>query len=320
MKKKIVVCDKYTQEALTYLTTNLDCTVQRSLSRQPTVDEVKDCQALLIRSRTRVNERLIARAPHLEVIISATSGFDHIDLDACKANNIVVMHTPEANSDGAAQLTIMHILNWYRKAFLAHKAVVSHMWKEELPIGMEISGKNVGILGLGRVGRRVAALCKAFGAQVSAHDPYIPLEEFKKCDVQPLGFSELLRDSDIISLHTPLTSKTREVINKKTLELMNENTLLVNTARGKLINEQDLVEALENRVIAGAALDVFSKEPLPRDSELRMQENVICTPHIGAYTRESYQKASMQAVQKIINFFNNNEISDQLPPRADWLD
>lgn len=320
MKKKILVCDIFTQEALSLLSSQLDCEIVRSLSRQPTVEEVSDCNAILSRSRTRINEKLLAKAPLLEVIISATSGFDHVNLDACKAKNVIVMHTPDANKEGAAQLTLMHMLNWHRNALAAHKAVVSHMWKEELPIGVELGEKHVGILGLGRVGRRVATLCKAFGATVSAHDPYIPIEEFKKLDVQPLGFTELLRDSDILTLHAPLTKKTKEIINKKTLEMMNENALLINTARGKMVNEQDLYEALENKVIAGAALDVFSKEPLPRDSNLRMLNNVMFTPHVGAYTRESFQKASLQAVHKTIQFFKHKEVIDQLPPNADWLD
>ena len=209
MKKKILVCDKYTQEAISHLTASMDCDVQRSLSRVPKQEELEGVHALLIRSRTVINEKLLSQAKDLELIISATSGFDHIDLEACRKHSIVVMHTPEANKEGAAQLTLMHMLNWCRHAFIAHKAVNNHMWKDELPIGIELSEKHVGILGLGRVGSRVAQLCQAFGAKVSAHDPYVPLDDFKRLNVNPLGFTELLRDADILTLHSPLTSKTQ---------------------------------------------------------------------------------------------------------------
>ncbi|MCB0392141.1 MAG: hydroxyacid dehydrogenase [Bdellovibrionales bacterium] len=320
MNKKILVCDNYTQESTSHIVASLDCEVNRSSSRIPMVAEVENCHALLIRSRTIINRSLLERAPQLELIITATSGFDHIDLKACTEKNITVMYTPEANKEAAAQMTIMHMLNWSRHAFMAHKAVVSHMWKEELPIGSEISEKHIGILGFGRVGKRVAELCKTFGATVSAHDPYVSIDEFKKYDVQPLGFSELLRDSDILTLHTPLTSKTKGIMNKKTFDIMNENALLINVARGQLIIEQDLFEALQSKKLAGAALDVFEKEPLPRDSQLRTLDNILLSPHIGAYTREAITKASMQAAQKTIAYFKYNEITDPLPPQADWVE
>lgn len=319
MKKKILVCDKYTQEALSLLSTELDCEVVRSHSRTPTVEEVQDTHALLIRSRTVINQNLLKKAPVLELIVSATSGFDHIDVLACEEHNVKVVHTPQANIEGCAQLTIMHILNWMRSSFASHKAVVSHMWKEELPIGSELSGQHIGLLGFGRVGKRVAELCKAFKTQVSAHDPFIPESEFKEHGVQSLGFTELLRECDILSLHVPLTEKTRLIMNKKTFEIMNDSALLINTARGSLVNEQDLFEALSNKALAGAALDVFQKEPLPRDSNLRHLKNVVFSPHVGAYTREAFSKASNQAVQKTISYFKYGELSDQLPPKADWF-
>ncbi len=320
MRKKILVCDKYSQDSLSLLSAELDFEVSKSASRQPTVDEIQNTDALLIRSRTTINESLIRRAPRLQLIITATSGFDHIDLDACKKQNITVMHTPEANKEGAAQLTIMHILNWMRRAYMSHKAVVVHMWKEELPLGMELSEKTVGIIGLGRVGKRVASLCKAFNAKVIAHDPYIPEDDFKSLDVTSVGFTEILRESDIISLHIPLTTKTKEMFNRKTFGLMNENALLVNVARGALVNEQDLFEALQKKQIAGAALDVFQKEPLPKDSSLRHLENVMLTPHIGAYTQEALARASMEAVKKAIHYFTANKISDELPPKESWFE
>ncbi len=319
VKKEILICDKYTQDSLSLLSSSLDCNVTRSNSRQPSVEEVSNTNALLIRSRTTIDEALLSRSPNLELIISATSGFDHIDFEACKNRNITIMHTPQANIEGAAQLTIMHILDWMRNSYMGHKAVVSHTWKEELPIGSELGEKHVGILGLGRVGKRVATLCKAFNAKVSAHDPFITESEFKEAEVQALGFTELLRECDILSLHLPLTDATRGVMNSKTFEIVNDNALLINTARGSLINEQDLFEALQNKQLAGAALDVFNKEPLPRDSNLRHLSNVTFSPHIGAYTREAFSKASTDAAKKTIAFFKANEISDELPPKKDWV-
>jgi D-3-phosphoglycerate dehydrogenase len=268
--KKILVCDQYTQESLGMLKSEGIFEITKSQNQQPTVKEVSDIEALLIRSRTIINESFLERASKLELIVTATSGFDHIDLKACQRKKITVMHTPDANKEATAQLTLLHILNWLRRGTQSHLAVLDKKWKDELPMGSEISQKTVGIIGLGRVGKRVAELCKAFQAKVIAFDPYIPENEFKELGVVSDGLIEVLRQSDVVTLHVPLTSKTKDLINRNTIECMSENTLLINVARGGLINENDLYEALQGKKLAAAALDVFKKD---EDYILNLSEN-----------------------------------------------
>ena len=315
---KILVCDRYSQEALSYLQSQIECEMSRSVGRIPTEKEIHEAEVLLIRSRSVLEAPLLKSAKNLKLILSATSGFDHIDLKTCEEMGIKVMHTPQANVHSAAELTLTHMLVTSRKAIEAHEAVINYRWKDDLPRGVELSGKTVGIIGLGRVGTRVAQLAQVFGCEVVACDPYVEPEKMKQLGVEPMGMNELLRSVDILTLHTPLTDETRGMINRKTLELMPESAILINVSRGALVVEQDLVDALNAGRLAAAGLDVFAKEPPAKESPILKCKTAVLTPHVGAYTEESFKKAGMEAAEKVVAFIKENRLSDDLPPHVGW--
>lgn len=315
---KLLVCDHYTPEALSRL--QAIGKVQKAKGFQPLQEELDDSSALLIRSRTRVDADLIKRSPQLKYIITATSGFDHIDFEACEAAKIKVAYTPEANAASASELTWALILNLVRSVTSADKSVRRHEWKDQLTKAHNLQGLQLGIVGLGRIGKRVAKMAQAFEMRVTAYDPYIESSLFNELNIEALSLIEVLLSSDIITLHVPLTPETRQIINHQTLEHINPEAYLINVARGELINETELAIRMEKGMLRGAALDVFEKEPLSQDSRLRSLKNVLLTPHIGAYTLEAFEKASQMAVDELFFMIEGQHSPNQLPLQTGWFE
>lgn len=301
----IIVTDRYTTEALELLKQMLKCEVIKTETR-PTPQELAKASGLLIRSRTEVTKEFLNQAPHLKVIVTATSGTDHIDFAAAKEKNITVLNTPDANTESAAELTLMLMLSTLRRFNEVSRALRDGRWKDGLTTGSELKGKVIGLIGLGRVGSRVAELLQCFGAEVIAHDPYQSDDVFQKLKIARQGFHEVLTQAEILSLHVPLTNETRRMIRTETLELAQDGLILINTSRGQVVDESALVTALESGEIAAAGLDVFEHEPLARDSRLRKWPNVVLTPHIGAYTDEAFARASSAATKALTEFFISN--------------
>lgn len=318
-KKKVLITDRFSQESVLYLQSHpwLEVVKSDSPTHLP-MEQLIHANALLIRSRTIVDEALLKKARNLQIIISATSGFDHIDLDATKKWGITVMHTPSANIESAAQLTFALVLTCASQILKAHRMVKSGEWDRQLVQGFELSGSHYGIVGLGRIGQRVAQIAKAFNMSVSAYDPYQDDEVFERLNVQRLGLEEILKTNDVVSFHVPKTLETQNMINRSHFEYMNRNLILVNTSRGSVIQESDLCDALEKGHLKAVGLDVYEKEPLSRTSKLLQFPNVILTPHIGANTEEAFYKASKIAATKLVAFFNEGETADTLPPRVSW--
>lgn len=310
---KILVCDAYAPEALAWLRATLETTdIQHCPQPHSESAKIQDTDALLIRSGTKVNEKLLSRLPQLKVIVTATSGFDHIDLEACRKRQIAVISTPDANRDSAAELTLWLMLTAVRK--LAHMpgVIASGRWREGLRRGHLLKGKTLGIFGLGRIGSRVCELARGFDLKVLAYDPYISDERFVQFGAEKTGMSELLRLSDIVSLHVPLTKDTHHIIAAPTIELMPSHGIVVNTSRGAVVDENTLIQALLEGHLAGAALDVFESEPLSPQSRLLSLPQVVCTPHIGAYTEEAFSIASRLAVERLVSFLKNGETDQDL--------
>lgn len=315
---KILVTDVFTGESLALLRARFGSKVFLAKDRRPTSEELQGTQGLLIRSRTRIDQELLDQTPELQIVVTATSGFDHIDLPACKARGVLVMHTPEANAPSVCELTFGLMITLFRRLDEMKKTVRNGQWKDSLPWGRELYGQHLGIFGLGRIGSRVAKVAKCFGMKVSAHDPYQSDEVFAQLDVERLGLSELLITSDIVSLHVPLTQETRHLINHRTLGVINRSAILVNTSRGPVINDIEVIEALELNQLGGLCLDVFEREPLHHSSKLLKLPNVVLSCHIGAYTEAAFQRASLEAVQKMILWSKSGENSDVLPPPVIW--
>lgn len=314
-KKKILVTDRLSPEALLMLQGQDFVQVEKTKSHEIAADEIADAHALLIRSRTKVDERLLSQAKNLQVIVTATTGFDHIDFDACEKWGVTAMNCPWANVPTTAQLTWALVLACVHKVNAGHAMIKGGLWDRHLLQSMELSGKTYGIIGLGRIGSKVAQLAEAFGMHVVAYDPYCEDKNFTDVDAERVSFEECLKRADVLSFHVPLTKSTLHMLNRSHLEYIHRGAIVVNTSRGSVINEPDLVEAIEKGWVSAAGLDVFEKEPLPRTSLLLKMPQIVMTPHVGANSREAFEKASEQAALKILAFFRNGSTSDVLPPK-----
>jgi D-3-phosphoglycerate dehydrogenase len=318
-KKKILITDRFAQDVFLYLQQQPNFELIRADSpKHLPLEHLVSAHALIIRSRTPIDEELLAKARNLQVIITATSGFDHIDLTATKKWGVTVMHTPAANIESAAQLTLGLVLACANNLLSAHKMMKAGEWNRDSLIGMELSGRTYGIIGLGRIGTRVAQLAQAFGMNVIAFDPYQDDEHFELHKIKRLSYEEVLKTADILSFHVPKTLETDFMLNRSQFEFIHRGIILINTSRGSVIREQDLCEALEKGWIRAAGLDVYEKEPLPRNSKLLNFSNVVLTPHIGATTEDAFYKASHLAAQKLVGFFLAGSTSDTLPPQVPW--
>lgn len=312
--KKVLICDHFSEQTITRLQ-DKGYEVFQAKSLTPTQDEIQEMDGLLIRSRTVIDQLLLDSAKKLKLIISATAGFDHINYKLCLERNICVMHTPQANIQSAAELTLAMMLSQLRSIPQVHTNLIqTQSWRDQAPRGYTLHNKSVGIVGLGRIGIAVATLCKAFGADVSYFDPYIESDNFKNAK----NLKELLKQSQIVSLHVPLTQKTKKMIGADELSLMPKSALLINCCRGEVIDQKALVEFMNNHSEFKAAIDVFNQEPCKDHKLLDLSPQFLGTPHIGAYTHEALENASSEAVQKLLNFFEFGKTSDPVPPHAAW--
>lgn len=317
-QKNVLITDRFSQEALLTLESQPFLKVRKSHTPELAQVDLSDIHSLIIRSRTKIDREILSRAKKLQVIVTATSGFDHIDLDACAEWGITVMFTPRAHIESASQLTWSLVLACAHRLLPAYREVKSGNWDRNQLIGTELSGKTYGVVGLGRIGSRVAQIAKAFGMHVIAFDPYQDDEAFHEAGADRVAYEEILKQADVLSFHVPKTKETHHLLNRSQFEYIHRGIILINTSRGTVISEQDLVEALENGWIGAAGLDVFEKEPLNRSSKLFSFQNVVLTPHVGANTSEAFAKASEQAALKIIRFFIDASTEDTLPPKAAW--
>lgn len=272
-------------------------------------------EALVCRSGTAITSELIESMPALKFIVTATSGFDHIDLGAAKKKGIRCYHTPETQAVAAAEMTLLMLLAACRKYNQAQKQIFKGDWQRHLLLGRQVAGQTIGIVGLGRVGGEVAKRAQAMGMTVVAYDPFI--EEHKK-DIPMMGFEELMRTVDVVSFHVPFTKTTRHMVKKETLAWMNRDAILLNMSRGEIVHEFDLIQHLAKNTNFIAGLDVFAKEPLSVESPFFSLNNVVLTPHIGASTREAIKQSSQAALDKVSKLLAGEPVEGELPPQALW--
>jgi len=317
MKTLVAVIDRFHPLVLQSLKTHPRFDVQVSSPNE--IQNREQVEALLTRTKVKVDEQLMESLPQLKVIVTSTSGFDHIDVIAAKKRKIQVYFSPEGNVYSASELTLALALACIRKIPVAHNNVLKGNWNRDEVRGLELHGKTWGLVGLGRIGQRVAQLAKAFGCEVMAYDPYQGHEAFEKAGAQRSSLNEILRSADILSLHVPLTSETLHMINVKTLHEMNEGTILINTSRGDVVHEQDLCAALEKGDLKAVGLDVFHAEPLPLNSPLLKFPQVVLTPHVGGTTDEAYERSCQVAMNRLIAFFDKIEIPGGDPFQESWF-
>lgn len=312
----VLIVDRYSPTLETQLK-SLKCTSTRAASLQPTADDLKSTEILMVRSRTKIDATLFEQAPQLKLVVTATAGFDHIDFSSVPAS-VKVCHTPEANTDSAAELTMLFLLASSRQFAASTEIIRKKKWKDAIQPSRNLKGQHLGLLGFGRVGQRVAELALAHKMHVSVYDPYQTDDAFARLPVNRIGVTELFVQSDYLSLHVPYTKETRHFIRSSTIDMMPHHVVIVNTSRGAVISEHELIQSLEQKRIAGAALDVFETEPLASDSRLVTLPNVITTPHVGAYTEEALALANEFAVLRVSEFLKGGQTQASLPPQAEW--
>ena len=268
--------------------------------------ELEDFEALFImRERTPITKTLIENLPKLKYIMTSGMRNKAIDLETAKNKNIIVCGT-EINSNPAAEVTWALILGLYRNMKQEIDNMFQGYW--QTTIGFELKGKMLGLIGLGKIGTQVAKVAKAFGMEVCAWSENLNLSHANELGVLPMSKEDLLKNSDIISIHLVLGERYKNLITKKEIEMMKKTTFLINTSRGPIINENDLVEALKDEKIAGVGLDVYDKEPLPQDHKLRFLPNAFLLPHIGYVTAENYSKFYLQMVENLESCLNNKPL------------
>lgn len=310
--KNILICDRFAIEASIELKKNTHFKVTTQMSELPTA------HALVIRSKFKVTKEVLDQAPLVEVIVTCTSGYDHIDLKETEKRGITVMYTPDANAVSATEMTWAMILGSRRQLLNAHKEVKAGLWNRDLFVSNELAGQTLGIVGLGRIGSRVAKIAAAFDMTVLAFDPYQTDEQFAGAKAQRVSYEELLKQSDIITFHVPATFETKNMFSRSQIEYVSPDITIINASRGSVVNEDDLIQALNDNKIKCAALDVFAKEPLGRESKLMKSSKVLLTPHLGAYTEEAFLKASLEGSRRLTEYFFNKKTLNTLPLQNDW--
>ncbi|MFF1921983.1 hydroxyacid dehydrogenase [Streptomyces sp. NPDC058221] len=259
---------------------------------------VADAEALIVRSATRVDRAVLAAAPRLRIVARAGVGLDNVDVEAAAEAGVLVANAPESNVVSVAELTVGLIISALRHIPAAAASVRAGQWRRADFQGTELYGRTVGILGFGRVGRLVAKRLAAFEMKIEYYDPYVPQEAAAPWGARAVGLGELLRGADVLTVHLPLTAETRELIGENELRLAKRDLLLVNTARGGIVDEEAVARALAEGRIAGACLDVFATEPsVPRD--LLALPSLLPTPHIGAGTAQAQLRAGEDAVSAV---------------------
>ena len=294
---KILICDTMNSKVLKELHSLGECIdISSSESKdQDLVAEINDAEIVVVRSSTKLTKEIIEKGDCLKIIARCGVGVDNIDIEYAKSQNIKVTNSPSANLNSVVELTVALIINAARKINLSDSHLKDGMWNRKEFIGMELSGKQLGIVGFGKAGRLVSEIMKRFGMSVAFYDPYV-----KEWDgpEKRLELNELLSTSDVISIHVIKTEETENLISKEKLDLLKESAILINTSRGGVVDEDYLIELLRSNKLFGAGLDVYSEEP-PKNIDNFADINLITTPHIGASTNEAQLKAGLDTVKNI---------------------
>ncbi len=284
--------------------------VQTGLSPEALHDAISHYEGLIVRSSTQVTADLIDAGKALRIIGRAGIGVDNIDVETATRRGIVVMNTPEGNTNTAAEHTISMLLALSRYIPQASAEVRAGRWERQKFLGTEVVNKVLGVIGLGRVGSLVVRKAQGLGMQIVAYDPYIASEAAQKLGVELLELPAVLQRADYLTVHTPKTSETRALLGAEEFKLVRRGVQVINCARGGIIDEQALYDALSNGIVAGAALDVFEQEPPPADHPLLQLDNVICTPHLGAQTEEAQERVAIGVAEQMLDFFVHGQVKN----------
>ena len=316
MSFHVLVPDNVNQKAIDILRRQeaIRVTAPGKMERADLLNAITDADAIIIRSGVTADAELIARAPQLKAIARAGVGVDNVDLAAASAKGIVVMNTPGGNTISTAEHTFGLMIALSRHIAQGHLSLLEGRWDRKAFTGVELKGKTLGIIGLGRIGQAIALRAQAFEMTVIAHDPYLPPQVAADINVPLLDLAEVYAASDYLTLHALVTDDTRGMINAASIATMKDGVRIINAARGALINSADLAGTLASGKVAGAALDVYETEPPPSDHPLIGSTNVIHTPHLAASTSDAQVTVAIEAAELIVDFLLEDKTANVCNP------
>jgi len=304
---RILISDEISKQGVELLRKNPDFEVveRTTITPDELKDEIKNYHALIVRSRTKVTPDIINNADNLKLIVRGGVGTDNIDKPSASVKGIIVKNTPKASSTSVAELAFGMMLAGVRGIVDATNSMKSGKWEKKKFEGTELSGKTLGVIGLGNIGKELAKRALAFGMSVYAYDPFIQTTDINGVNITDL--KNLLSNSDIISIHCPKTVDTTSLINNNSFEIMKNGVGIINCSRGGIIEESSMLEGLQSGKISFLGLDVYGKEPPEPTNPLFSKERVILTPHIGAQTAEGQDRVSIEVAEVVTDFFERNK-------------
>lgn len=312
---KILVSDKMADDAIAMLKgeKDIECTVKTGLTEDQLADELPNFDALIIRSGTKVTAKALSKVTKLKVIGRAGVGVDNVDMPAATAKGVIVMNTPDANTLSTAEQTITLLMAMARNLPQADASIKAKKWERSKFTGIELYGKTLGVVGLGRIGTEVAKRMASFGMNIIGYDPFITKEKAEQLGIEVMSVADLIKKADIITFHVPKNKETSNMISAKEIATMKDGVMLVNCARGGIINEKDLADALKSGKVKRAAVDVYEKEP-PFDSELFTidPDKIVMAPHLGASTIEAQENVGKVIIEQVIDALRGKLIKNAL--------
>ncbi|GAB6990340.1 phosphoglycerate dehydrogenase [Paenibacillus pini] len=317
---KVLVSDPISDLGIQQLVDASDVTVEKKtgLTEDELIAIIGDYDALLVRSQTRVTERIMAAGTKLKVVGRAGVGVDNIDLEAATKQGIIVINAPDGNTITTCEHTFAMMMALARHIPQAYAKTIGGTWDRKSFLGVELRNKTLGVLGMGRIGSEVAKRAKAFGMNILAYDPFLTQERAEKMEVKLATVDTIIRNADFMTVHTPLTPETHHMISGPQFEVMKKGMRIVNCARGGVIDEMALVEAVDQGIVAGAAFDVFESEPPEQDHPFLSHPKIIVTPHLGASTIEAQENVAIDVSEEVLHILRNEPFKNavNMPPVA----
>ncbi len=305
---KILISDKMSNKVEDVLKSKqINFDIKTGMSPEELKEVIDQYDGILIRSATKLTSDILADCKNLKVIGRAGVGVDNVDLDQATKNKILVMNTPLGNLEATAELSVGLMFSLMRNIHLANDSTHQGKWEKPKFIGTELKGKTLGIVGYGNIGQRVAEICSTIGMNIITNSKSASDEDLSIFKAKKVSTEQLIKEADIVSIHTKLSDETKYMFNKETLSTMKPTSVIINCARGGLINEADLKDALNNEVIAGAAIDVYENEPAT-DNVMFGAKNLLLTPHLGASSKEAQSNVAIDVANQVADFLKDNKI------------
>ena len=305
---KILISDKMSDKVEDVLKSkSIDYDIKTGMDPEELKSVIDQYDGILIRSATKLTSNILADCKNLKVVGRAGAGVDNVDLETATKNKILVMNTPLGNLEATAELTIGLMFSLYRHIHLANQSTHDGKWEKSKFMGTELKGKTLGIVGFGNIGQRVAEMASVIGMNIITNSNSASDEDLSKLGASKVSTEQLLTDSDILSLHTKLNDDTKNMLNKTSIATMKPSAVIINCARGGLINEADLKDCLNNDVIAGAAIDVYEKEPAT-ENVMFGAKNLLLTPHLGASSKEAQSNVAIDVANQVADYLKDNKI------------